>query len=109
MGGGSGQNGEPLEVTTVKFEREAEDDALEAYDWYEQQRTGLGVCFRDALDAAVGRLAQNPRAFPVMYGDLRRVLVQRFPHAVYYRVYPSQVSVVAVFHGRRNPRILKDR
>jgi hypothetical protein len=53
LGGGSDQNGESLEVTTVKFEREAEDDALEAYDWYEQQRPGLGVRFRDALDAAV--------------------------------------------------------
>jgi toxin ParE1/3/4 len=96
-------------VTTVTFEREAEDDALEAYDWYEQQRPGLGMRFRDALDAAVALLAENPRAFPVMYRDLRRVLVERFPYAVYYRIHPSQVSVVAIFHGRRNPRVLQDR
>jgi hypothetical protein len=53
LGGGSDQNDESLEVTTVKFEREAEDDALEAYERYEQQRPALGVRFRDALDAAV--------------------------------------------------------
>ncbi len=95
-------------MTTVKFEREAEEDVLEAYDWYEQQRPGLGARFRDSLDVAMGRVTENPRACPVTYRDLRRILVERFPYAVYYRLYHSEVSVVAVFHGRRNPRVLLD-
>lgn len=32
--------------------QEAEDDMLEAYLWYEQQKTGLGEEFLESLDKA---------------------------------------------------------
>jgi toxin ParE1/3/4 len=39
----------------------------------------------------------------VIRGRLRRVLLQRFPYAVYYKVYATGISVVGVIHGRRHP------
>jgi plasmid stabilization system protein ParE len=96
-------------VTELRFEEEAQQDALEAFGWYEAERPGLGFAFLDAVNAAVERIGHEPLAFALVYRDLRRVLVQRFPYAIYYRVFPRQVSVVAVLHGRRHPRVRQRR
>jgi plasmid stabilization system protein ParE len=82
-------------------EAKAEFDA--AADWYEQQRPGLGVDFvarvRDVLD----RVAANPRLHAVVYQDVRKAVVSRFPYVVLYREEPGEVLVVAVFHTSRDP------
>lgn len=93
----------------VAFEPEAADDVRASFDWYEGQRRGLGSRFLDAVSDAVVRIAEAPHAHPTQYRGLRRILVERFPYAIYYRIYPDQVSVVAVFHGKRDPQTLRDR
>jgi plasmid stabilization system protein ParE len=35
--------------------------------------------------------------------------VRRFPYSVFYRVEADRIVVLAVFHGRRNPRIWQAR
>jgi len=96
-------------VTQVIFSDEARLEALDSFHWYEERRRGLGGVFKAELDAAIRRVSEEPLAFPVYYRDLRRVLVGRFPYAVYYRTYPDLVVIVAVFHGRRNPDALRRR
>jgi toxin ParE1/3/4 len=96
-------------VTPVIFTEEARADVLEAFRWYEEQRGGLGLVYRAALDAAVERIARAPGSFAIQYRDLRRVLVERFPYAVFYRAYPDRILIVAVVHGRRHPRIWQSR
>jgi plasmid stabilization system protein ParE len=96
-------------VIEVRFEDEAQRDALEAFDWYEGERAGLGFAFLESVDAAVLRIEREPLAFAIVYRELRRVLVHRFPYAIYFRVFPNQISVVAVVHGRRHPRIWQQR
>jgi plasmid stabilization system protein ParE len=96
-------------VTEIIFEPEAEADVLNAFAWYENQRRGLGLLFRGALDAALERIEREPLAFPVQYRALRRVLVDRFPYAIYFRAYPTVVTVVAVVHGRRDPNAWQQR
>ncbi|MBC8067340.1 MAG: type II toxin-antitoxin system RelE/ParE family toxin [Deltaproteobacteria bacterium] len=85
---------------------EARLDALEAYRFYEERRPGLGTAFRDHLDVAVATIRRDPERWPVVYRDLRRKLVARFPYSVFYRVHPRRILVVAVMHARRNPRML---
>jgi len=69
-------------MADILFSEEAQADALEAFSWYEGQRLGLGGLFRDALDAAVARIAEAPSSYAVRYRDLRRVLVRRFPYNI---------------------------
>jgi hypothetical protein len=52
-------------VTPVVFAEEARTDALEAFGWYEEQRTGLGLVFREALDAAMERISREPGSFRI--------------------------------------------
>jgi hypothetical protein len=46
---------------------------------------------------------------PIKHADIRRVPVRRFPYCVFYRVEPDRIVVLAIFHGRRNPRIWQAR
>jgi len=88
----------------VVFLAEARAEALDAFQWYEDQRAGLGVVFRAALDDAIKRVRLAPFTYPIQYRDLRRTIVYRFPYGVFYRIVADTVVVVGVIHARRHPR-----
>jgi plasmid stabilization system protein ParE len=46
----------------------------------------------------------NPELPATIYRDVRRALVRRFPYAIYYRVEPERIAVIAIHHGKRDPR-----
>ena len=83
---------------------EARAETLEIFRWYEKQRRGLGVVFRDRLKDAIRRIREAPLAHAPQYRDIRRALVDRFPYAVYYRIMPTAIVVIGVIHGHRHPR-----
>lgn len=87
----------------VILSKEARSDVLQAFEWYEARRAGLGREYRDALDATIIRILRYPVAFEPGERGLRRALVSRFPHALYFRVYPEAVVVVGVLHAQRRP------
>jgi plasmid stabilization system protein ParE len=82
---------------------EARDELLEAWDWYEQRAAGLGAEFVRAVEAAVDALQQAPDRYPRVHGEIRRVLLRRFPYAIFYRASPDEIVVLAVFHLARDP------
>jgi plasmid stabilization system protein ParE len=96
-------------VTRVVLLAEARVEALDAFNWYEEQRAGLGAVFRSAMDEAIARVRATPLAYPVQYRELRRVLVNRFPYALFYRALPDAIVVVGVIHSKRHPREWKRR
>lgn len=85
------------------FHPDVQDEVDEAYRWYEQQRAGLGDDFLAAIEEVFRRIGTTPEAHAIIYKDIRRGLPRRFPYAVYYRVHPDRVEVVAVQHTRRDP------
>lgn len=89
--------------------RPARDDIREARTWYEGQREGLGEEFLAAVEEALERLRQTPEMHQVIYRDVRRRMVQRFPYGIYYRVLVDRVVVIAVVHGRRDPKTWQSR
>ncbi|MBD2415889.1 recombinase [Nostoc calcicola FACHB-389] len=86
------------------FRPEVREELDEAYSWYESQKPGLGDEFLDCVDETVNRISQMPESYVIVYGDIRRAVVRRFPYAVYYRIVSSRVIVTAIFHGRRDPK-----
>jgi toxin ParE1/3/4 len=96
-------------VTRVVLSEEAEVDALIAFRFYEERRVGLGERFRYHVGIALARIQASPELSPIIYRDLRQRLVERFPYAVLYRVYPGLVYVVAIMHAKQNPAIWKRR
>lgn len=82
----------------------ARADIAEARGWYDQRSTGLGLEFLRAVRVALAAIERAPGRFPVALDDIRRAQLGRFPYLVYYVVLPEAVSVIAVMHGRREPR-----
>jgi toxin ParE1/3/4 len=83
----------------VILREEARSDVLQALERYEQRRAGLGKEYRDALDATIIRILRYPVAFAPGERGLRRALVSRFPHAIYFRVYLEAVVIVGVLQA----------
>jgi plasmid stabilization system protein ParE len=72
-------------------------------DWYDRQRQGLGREFREAVDQANARIAENPLEYPERYRGARRILLRRFPYVLWYRPLENFVVVLACVHGKRVP------
>ncbi|MFW9257819.1 type II toxin-antitoxin system RelE/ParE family toxin [Nostoc sp. CALU 546] len=85
-------------------QREVREEINDAHSWYESQKPGLGDDFLDCVDETVNRISQMPESYVIVYADIRRAVVRRFPYAVYYRIVSSRVIVTAIFHGRRDPK-----
>lgn len=93
----------------IRFTPEADAELTEARKWYSHQRQDLDLEFMQCIDDALSRMADHPHAFPVVYRNLRRVVVRRFPFAVFYEITGNEIEVFAVFHSRRNPEMWKTR
>ena len=93
---------------------EAEDELIEAENWYERQRSGLGREFRAAIDDGMERLLKAPLAaspivnLPPSIGA-RRVLVKRFPYSIVFIEHGEDLWVVAFAHHRRSPGYWRER
>ena len=93
----------------VVFRPEAQDDLLQARDWYERQQPGLGAAFGVALDEAVVRIQAMPLMYAMVLRDIRRGKLRTFPYLIYYRVLSDRIEVIAVLHGSRNPKLWQER
>ena len=72
--------------------------------WYDEQSAGLGAEFVDAAVAAIGHVAQAPAAFPQVHRSIRRLLMRRFPYAIFYHMTATEIVILGVMHLRRDPR-----
>ena len=90
-------------MAALRIRAHARAEIAEAFDWYLARSQDASADFLAELDVAMNRIVEAPEYFPVVRGRLRRVLLHRFPYAVYYKLYPSGVSVVGVIHGHRHP------
>lgn len=93
----------------IAFHAAAEKETEEVADYYDLQLPGLGAEFYHELGAILDLLEPNPWMGVVYTGPYRRVLLQRFPFAVYYEVADNQIRIMAVAHQRRLPGYWKGR
>lgn len=82
---------------------DADLDVEAAFEWYENERSGLGFEFLDELRATYDRIVGGPLKYQVLRSGIRRALLARFPYAVYFVVEGDRVVVLAVLHASRNP------
>jgi plasmid stabilization system protein ParE len=83
---------------------DAEADIAAAYDWYEEQRHGLGKEFLEEVSAVIETVRTEPLRFPAIYRTLRRALVHRFPYGIFFVFRVDTITVVAAMHLARHPR-----
>jgi plasmid stabilization system protein ParE len=88
----------------------AETDATEAIRWYAEQNPDLASRFLEALSATLRNIERNPKLYPAVDGEMRRILFPKpFPYTVLYRIDGDRISVYAVLHQARDPARWKRR
>ena len=93
----------------VVLRDEAQAEFDEAFDYYEGQRAGLGVDFVARVQRVFDGIAVNPQQHALVFADIRKAVVTRFPYCVFYRADATRVEVLAVFHSHRDPSIWQSR
>jgi plasmid stabilization system protein ParE len=86
----------------VSIRAAAEADLQEARAWYESQRPGLGDEFLVAIAEGLTRLERDPERYPIYYEGFRRVLAERFPYKLFYRIHGKDVIIFRVLHAARD-------
>jgi plasmid stabilization system protein ParE len=88
---------------------QAEDDIIEAAEWYDTQRAGLGDEFIEEILSVFDALELNPhlhcRRHPTK--NIRWRYPKRFPYRVIYEVIEDKefMIVAAVLHAARHERV----
>ena len=93
----------------VRFLLPAEQEMADAAMYYESQASGLGDNFLSRIDSAVRDISEHPEGWPAIRYGIRRRLVPRFPYALFYRITPEEIVVLAVAYLRRHPSYWTDR
>jgi plasmid stabilization system protein ParE len=79
----------------VRFLPEAVEDLLATQRWYGRREPALARHFAEAVAAAVKRIRLDPRSFPIIHGQIRRLVLRRFPYAVYFREQNAEILAAA--------------
>jgi hypothetical protein len=87
----------------VVFLQPARAELAAAKRYYDQQLQGLGKHFKAEAQAAAWRIADQPRAWQVERGLVRRCLLSKFPYKLLYTIRGDEAVVLAVAHLHRDP------
>ena len=85
------------------IKEEAVVDMQQAYDYYEENRTGLGQRFLDTLDDYFERIQQYPLHHQIKRKPYREAVIKDFPYLIIYEIEQQNIVVYAIFNTWRNP------
>jgi toxin ParE1/3/4 len=97
-------------VKPAKVHSEADAELLEAMEWYDDKRFGLGLQLLEETRDAILAIRKNPN-IGARYGDADRRFyrLKRFPYVVYFEDMTDYVWIAAIAHERRRPGYWKRR
>ncbi|VAW95610.1 hypothetical protein MNBD_GAMMA21-1499 [hydrothermal vent metagenome] len=82
---------------------EARSELLDIFQWYQEQRSGLGFDFKLCVDEIFSKLIKHSSIYKKIYNDIRKAVTQRFPFGIFYLINNDHVIILAVLHARRDP------
>jgi toxin ParE1/3/4 len=92
-----------------RFHREASEEYFASVAFYEDEQSGLGWKFVQAVEAGIQNVMEQPDRWRTFDGRLRRVLVETFPFHLIYGIRDGEVVFLAVAHCSRMPGYWKGR
>jgi plasmid stabilization system protein ParE len=96
-------------IRRVIIRREAKRDLRDAKAWYRNISRELSNDFVRRIDEAIALAQERPLAFQLVHRTFRRILVHRFPYALFYHADEMRIVIVAVLHQARDPETLESR
>ena len=89
----------------VIFSTGAEKELQISFNWYEDQKVGLGERFLSVIDHAVSSIGKNPEFYPVKINSYRQYVVAKFPYVIVYEFIADQeiIYILHIFNVHQNP------
>ena len=78
-------------------------EIIEAYDWYELRKEGLGLDFLQELDKFYESLYRNPDIYSYYDKPVREGQLNRFPYIVVYELFDTTIVIYTVFMAKQDP------
>lgn len=96
----------------VVIEEEAEQEFVEAVNFYDARQPGLGQRFARDLGAFLKVICKNPERFRLVSRLTRKGrLPKPWPYSVFFAIKPATLEVIisTIWHDSRNPVELRRR
>ena len=91
---------------SVYFNGVAREHFLNAALWYVDKNEALVDLLEADVDRTVGYIVSQPNSYPVVYRDIHRAVLKRFPYNIYYKINKEEIEVIAFLHHRQNKEII---
>ncbi|MBN1152970.1 MAG: type II toxin-antitoxin system RelE/ParE family toxin [Dehalococcoidia bacterium] len=88
----------------IEFHPAAQAEVEQAQAWYEERSVLAAAGFLRELSDVLQHAAEAPERHPLGTAGTHRIMLDRFPFTVFYRIQPTLILVVAVAHQKRKPR-----
>lgn len=88
----------------LELKEEALEELSEAYQFYEDEKKGLGEDFLDAINKMLIRIKETPHQYPLSYKNKHRAVLSRYPFMIIFEIEEEVITVYAVFHTSRDPK-----
>lgn len=92
---------------TLRLHPAIEADVTATAEYYADIDQGLALRFADEVERTLRLIQAYPLAGRILYGDVRRMLLDRFPYLLTYRVEGDVIRVQLVVHARRDPKWIR--
>jgi toxin ParE1/3/4 len=80
----------------------------DVFEWYEEQKEGLGYEFIDEIEDCYNNLSKYPERYSYINHRYRRIKTNRFPYILIYEIDDSNIIIIRVRHLKQKPINLQD-
>ena len=82
--------------------------------YYEARQEGLGLDLYERVAECFATIAREPERFPLYEGvraklGVRRVLIERFPYVIAYKILTDEILIIGVAHASQRPAYWRNR
>lgn len=91
-------------VYKIILKPEAEKELLEALDWYDTKKEGLGVLLYNEISEVLNHIQNNPKHFQKVYRKIRISFTTQFRYGVHYTIEKNTIYIHAILHTSMEPR-----
>ncbi|MDX1960060.1 MAG: type II toxin-antitoxin system RelE/ParE family toxin [Leptospiraceae bacterium] len=92
-----------------KFNPQAIQQLKDSMEWYEEQKADLGREFSEEIFSKIEQISNRPESYSIVFDDVRRASLSRFPFFIYYAFRDAIVFILSVWHKKRetHPKVEK--
>lgn len=87
----------------------ADQELIEAIDYYNDQLVGLGDQFYTSFLNTVSYITKAPEAWKKVGSNTRRINIKRFPYLILYVLDEQDILITCIAHQHRNPWFYMER